>query len=304
MNGLATRIEFPPNRLRIWALAAAMACSTTTGCWQEIRYNPIDEPIDSPSQPVVLREENPPEQSPPPSAEQLFVDEKPAAPAEQQPEEESMWVGLESELPAATPNKPAPPAEIEWLDETSENGQREIVANPTRTDPRTALAAWRVGSKWSLAVGVYGIGKQSDRYGDIWKQADSAAQSLGIQLPPLPEYVAQEDLLSAATDSLLGDSSVQLTDAVSNEHSDMHRALCDLAIKTHALLLIYSPDNSDLETLLAEIRQAAEDSALPERLWQPVLESLEEIADFQDVKRAVFELHDKATDYLTEQVGP
>jgi len=280
-----------------------MAASTTVGCWQEIRYNPIDEPIDSPSQPVVLREEIPPEQSPPPSAEQLFVHEEPVAPDVREPEEDSPWVGLESDIPSAVPNKPAPPAEIEWVDEPSENGQPEIAANPTLADPRTALAAWRVGSKWSLAVALYGIDKQPDRYGKIWKQADSAAQFLGVQLSALPEYVVQGDLLSTATDSLLGDSSTQLTDAVAAEHSGTHRALSDLAIKTNALLLIYSPNYPDLGTLLAEIRQAAEESTLPKRLWQPVIESLDEGADFQDVKRAVFELHDKASDYLTEQVG-
>jgi hypothetical protein len=182
--------------------------------------------------------------------------------------------------------------------------QPDLAPGPTPADPRTALAAWRMASKWSLAAGGFGNGRPSDHYADVWQQAEFAAQLLRVPLPALPEDVATEELLSAATNFLLEVSGPQLAEAVGVEHSAAHRALCDLAIKTHALLLIYTPHGSKQEPLIAAIRQAAEASPLPEQLWKPVLDSFDAGADFQEVKRAIFELHAQATQYLGDLVAP
>ncbi len=302
MNATATNVGFPRRRLRTSVFTAALTLVTAVGCWEEVRYNPSQEPIQQPSEPVVLHDETPSEQLPSvapsvaPSAAQLFAEEP-------NDEEDPLWDGLESVKAAPTPAEPAPPAEIDWPEV-----EQETTAIPTPADPRTALAAWRMASKWSLAVGVYGKGWQADRYGDMWQQADYAAQLLKVQLPPLPENVAADELLSTATNLLLEEAGPQLAEAVGAEHSAGHRALCNLAIKTHALLLTYTPTGtptgSELESLVAAIRQSAEDSPLPERLWRPFLESLDAGADFQDVKRAIFELHKRATAYLGDLISP
>ncbi len=285
--------------------AAALTLVTAVGCWEEVRYNPSQEPIQQPSEPVVLHDETPREQLAPapniapsvapsvaPSAAQLFAEEP-------NDEEDPLGDGLGSVKVASTPAEPTHPASIDLPDV-----EHETAAIPTPADPRTALAAWRMASKWSLAVGVYGKGWQADRYGDMWQQADYAAQLLKVQLPPLPENVAADELLSTATTLLLEEAGPQLAEAVGAKHSAGHRALCNLAIKTHALLLIYTPTGSELESLVAAIRQSAEDSPLPERLWRPFLESLDAGADFQDVKRAIFELHKRATAYLGDLISP
>ncbi len=297
MNATATNVGFPRRRLQTSVFATALTLVTTVGCWEEVRYNPSQEPIQQPSEPVVLPDETPREQLAPapsvaPSAAQLFAEEP-------NDEEDPLRDGSETVKAAPTPAEPAPLARID-----SPDVEHETAAIPTPADPRTALAAWRMASKWSLAVGVYGKGWQADRYGDMWQQADYAAQLLKVQLPPLPENVAADELLSTATSLLLEEAGPQLAEAVGAEHSAGHRALCNLAIKTHALLLIYTPTDSELESLVAAIRQSAEDSPLPERLWRPFLESLDAGADFQEVKQAIFELHKRATAYLGDLISP
>ncbi len=306
MSVPTTHFGFPRHRLRTPAFAAALVLITAVGCWQEIRYDPNQEPSEPPVRPVVSSSETPQEQpAPAPSAEQLFAEDTPEAPVEEeQHQEDPLWNGMETETAAATPAEPAPPAEIEWPGDQPVEEQPEIAAVPTPADPRTALATWRMASKWSLAVGVYGKGWPAERYADMWQQAEFAAQLLRVQLPPLPEDVAEDEVLIAATSLLLEESGPQLAEAVAAEHSPSHRALCDLAVKTHALLLIYTPNGSDLEPLVTAIRQAAQDSPLPERLWAPVLQSVDAGSDFQEVKRAVFELHDQATEYLGDLVSP
>jgi hypothetical protein len=307
MNTQATHIGFPRARSRISAFAAALALMTSVGCWQEIRYDPSQDPSEPPARPVVLSDETPTEQpAAAPSAEQLFADK----PVEEKPDqEEPLWDGMVSETASATSTEPAPPAELDWPDESPEEEspeveQPEIAAVPTPADPRTALAAWRMASKWSLAVGVFGKGWPADRYVDMWQQAEFAAQLLQVPLPALPENVAINEQLSAATTLLLEESGPQLAEAVGVEHSATHRALCDLAIKTHALLLIYTPNGGEQKPLVAAIRQAAEDSPLPERMWKPVVDSLDAGADFQEAKRAIFELHNQAAKYLGDLVAP
>jgi hypothetical protein len=322
MNAQATHIGFPCARSRISAFAAALALITSVGCWQEIRYDPSQEPSEPPARPVGLSDETPTEQpAAAPSAKQLFAGE----PGEEKPDQEQpLWDGMESETASVTSTEPAPPAVLDWPDESPEEEspeeespveespveespeeeQPEIAAVPTPADPRTALAAWRMASKWSLAVGVFGKGWPADRYVDMWQQAEFAAQLLRVPLPALPENVAIDEQLSAATTLLLEESGPQLAEAVGAEHSATHRALCDLAIKTHALLLIYTPNGSQQKPLIVAIRQAAEDSPLPERLWKPVVDLLDAGADFQEAKRAIFELHNRAAKYLGDLVAP
>jgi hypothetical protein len=295
------------------AFAAALLLLSAVGCWQEIRYDPSQEQSEVPAKEVVQIEEVPTEQpTSAPTAEQLFADK----PANQEPDlgqepdqEKPLWNGLESDSASATSAEPAPPAALDWEDDPPQEKQPEPAAAPTPADPRTALAAWRMASKWSLAVGGFGNGRPAEQYDDLLKQANFAAQLLQVQLPPLPEQPSpanrtEEMLLAAATDLLLDGSGPQLAKAVGTEHSDMHRALCDLAIKTHALLLIYKSHGSQQPPLVEEIRLAAKASPLPERLWKPVLESLDAGADFQEVKKSVFGLHAEATQYLGDLVAP
>ena len=79
-----------------------------------------------------------------------------------------------------------------------------------------ASPAWRMASKWSLAVGVYGKGWQANRYADIWQQADYAARILSVQLPVLPEDVPTDEVLSSATTSMLPSSGPMRTSAAAN----------------------------------------------------------------------------------------
>lgn len=316
MNAALQQADSPGPRLGTFVLAA-LTLVTAVGCWQEVHYDPSREPSPPPSVSAVVRDETPSEQlrstsAEGPSATQLFADDEIETPPgdeatatqvtpspEKQPKDDPLWDGLETEEVVATSVEPAPPAEIDW----PKQQQQQPVAAPAAPDYRTALAAWRMASKWSLAVGIFGKGWPAERYEDVWQQADYAAQILDVQLPPLPKDVAAEDVLAQATTMLLEEAGPLLADSVGTEHGIAQRALCDLAIKTHALLLFYTPTDSELEPFIAEIRQAGEDSPLPERLWQPLLDSLNAGNDFQEVKQAVFELHDQATDYLGERAS-
>jgi hypothetical protein len=296
------------SRRRACVCASAITLLATLGCWDEIRYNPTDQPTKAPSEPVVLHGEvSRGELTPPaPSAHELFAGEQagetasnsaaiaptPKVETKTSGEEDPLWSALDSAAETPAVAEPAPPAELE-----SEN--QPPPEEPV--DERIALAAWQLASKWSLAVGIYGKGYAADRYGDSWEQADAAAKLLEVELSPLPPAVAAADRLTTATSMLLDNEGPELAVEVGRRHSAQDRALCDLAIKTHALLLIYTPDGGEVKSQIAAIRRSADASTLPEDLWAPLVELLDSRAEYQDVKRAVFQLHAQAADYLSRQ---
>ncbi len=287
--------------------ASAIALLATVGCWDEIPYNPRREPVKPPSKPVILRSETPHEElaAPAPSAGELFAGEEGGETASVRasvapvPEVEATTVDenpLWSELIAGeeTPAvpEPAPPATI------------ELEGPELAPDQRTELAAWRLASKWSLAVGIYGKGYGADRYGDVWAKAEREAKALGVVLPPVPQDVAAEDLVATAATMLLEEAGPELVAEVGRRHSPQYQALCDLAIKTHGLLLIYTPDSREVKPLIGAIRLSAENSELPAELWTPLVYLLDARAEFPDIKRAVFLLHKQAEEHLDQLAAP
>ena len=310
-------------------LLVSSVAVVATGCWEEVRYNPTSQPVAQSTQAVAQGEETPPEvasseqsareepsgeepTSPLPTTTDLFTEESAsesevpapahslAAPAEDRSVEPSTG---DDPLWDASETVKVPSGAGETAFPTENGGPQEfdppVVAEaPTLADSVTELAAWRLASKWSLAVGIFGKGYGADRYDSVWNQAEHEADTLGVSLPPLPQNVAEDELVTAAAAMLLEGAGPELAAELGRRHSPRHAALSDLAIKTHGLLLIYTPDGREVKSLIATIRRSAEDSALPAAYWSPLVELLDARAEFPEIKRAVFQLHSQAEEHL------
>jgi len=175
-------------------------------------------------------------------------------------------LGSQTDFSSST-DSPAPPAELDWLDNPPDIGSVELSESPP--SPRNAVAAWRVGSKWSLAAAYFSKGLESSRYSELLEQAEYAAKLLEIELPALPdpelaESVGKEAFQQLVVRYLLEESGPELLEQLGENFPTADEALAELAIKTHALLLVYTPGNKDLEPLVSAISLAAENSGLPE----------------------------------------
>ncbi|MGI9458116.1 MAG: hypothetical protein ACR2NU_16250 [Aeoliella sp.] len=289
---------------QIGSLSLALALLMSAGCWEEIRYDPTSEPSTPPPQPVVQSQEVRVEENEnvmsPPSAEDLFAqrsvgetasNDMESPPEDNSKEPERLWGALDSQTEITAETEPAPPAKMDWPD----NELEQAIAVPLE-------AAWRLGSKWSLAVGIYGKGFGVNRYGNVLQQAADAARDLDVALPAIPEDA--DDVLPTAIGLLLDSEGPHMARLVGAAHTSQHQTLCELAIRSHALLLSYSPTDSDVDSLLGAIRPLVEASSLPAHLWLPLVQTLEQRADYQDVKRAVLDLHEQASDYLGDLPTP
>jgi hypothetical protein len=288
------------------------------GCWEEVQYNPT-EPVeetltDATASTTELSatalfgaSENPtPTADEPLQASQPSEERSPVAEATP-----SQFIEQEPRDPVAAIPVSVAPQEAKFLsDETksedfapSEEVEITATAEPTVANvsvmrpSRTALAAWRTSSRWSLAAAIYAKEQPEDRYREILDQAAYAGDLVGIELPEFPTS-DNGDLQSAVISYLLKDGSAQFADQFSAEYDPEYRALSELAIKTHTLLLVYTPKSQQLDPVVAEIRKAAENSGLPRMYWNEVVGMLERRAPFADVKQKVLAMHAEVGDYL------
>lgn len=291
----------PTRRLATLQLLAM--CIFSPGCWQEVHYIPNEIPSEKlpapPNNQSVATDLSPaaephpsrPEPPPPRTAETLPLGAPSATTELIKEDSESArqdpgaiqppQTGATTELPAAAGSASLPP-------QLSTNGRA------------SALATWQMASQWSMAVALQAKGRNAESYGERLAQAEHEAKQLGVTLPELPTHADEDDRLSANLTFLLEDAGPQLSRELSETHGANHAALAELATKTHVLLLSYTPNSARMEPIVAAIRRAAQNSGLPEEIWQDLVELLNSRAEFNEVKTAIFRLHERAVTSLTE----
>jgi len=239
------------------------------GCWQEVYYEPDSyEPnkmAKSAAKVVTEAEELVSEIVPESAAEELFGGVEPET----------------SDEPVVAPGLPDLSAEVN-----------------SPTAGQTALAAWQMSSDWSMAAALQAKGRDRESYGERLAQAQQGAKLLGVELPDLPTHKGGAERLSANLVFLLDEAGPQLAGDLKELHGTDHGALVELATKTHVLLLNYTPSSKRLEPVITAIREAAESSGLPEQVWRELVDLLAARAKFKQVKAAIFQLHQRATDSL------
>jgi hypothetical protein len=304
------------------------------GCWQEVHYDPgkplagtpvVNELADQGSEPddsatnddlgrehIVAPEKlsadelfGVSEQSPArtdattPGAEHADADEEAGDSEEIESHELSVSIGSDFNAPMSPGVDSEEPissvtTEIATVEE-SDTAHAEVM-RPSRT----ALAVWRMSSRWSLAAAIYAKGQPEDRYRDSLDQATYAADLIGVDLPGFPVSEGME-LESVMISHLLDQNTVAFLNKLSEDYLPEFQSLAELAIRTNALLLIYTPKSQRLDPLIASIRNSAVNSGLPPELWSELVSMLERREPFADVKQRLLSFHIEVGDFLAGQ---
>lgn len=309
-----------------------------TGCWEEVHYTPSKQTASPAvlhdAREELAREEPSSEDSlndsivddqasdtPEISVDDLFA--TPTEPADSSGEAEltSESADTAADVPAGADQaasvdmshsqatEEAPPNDIFGPDDTTAEVENTPILEDSAVDfstmpttelmrpSRTAYAVWRMSSRWSMAAAIYAKEQPVDRYRDFLDQAAYAADIVGVDLPPLP--VSDGIPLEIAVISYLLDSnSNMIVQSLDDDYDPAYGALAELAIRTNALLLVYTPKSQRLDSLIASIRQSAENSHLPPELWLELITMLERRDPFADVKQRVLAFHTEISDYL------
>ena len=281
------------------------------GCWEEIRYDPSQDNSTVASRPsgepaatveettqasddILPTPDTPTSDAEPPVTESIELEQPEAEEPAGQPDEPLSHV-LNAENDSAS-TTPAPPSEFDLFND-SDDAEASKTAD-LLTSSQAAAAAWKLGSKWSLAAAYYAKGLDQSRINAPLEQAREAALLLEIQLPDFPENLEQGIRQSTIVRYLLEEDGEVFLNQLHESLSKQHAALVELAIKSHTLLLAYRPDSKGLDPLVVEINKAAETSGLPEAVWRELIDLLNERSDFANIKKAVFKLHDEAVAHL------
>jgi hypothetical protein len=280
--------DLPWRRWR--ALAAALAAMViTTGCWEEIHYQPPANATKAPAAKVMPKEpETDSDESPPANAESAA-----------EPSADELFGG-DSGPPPVVITAPAPA--------TDTSATETITPAPpiASISPQERLDAWTLASSWSLAAGIAAKGLGPDRYEPMLAKAQQAAAALGVDVPLLPtaDEESADAREAAVVAALRTGAGAELVRAIARRLDDAAGAAGQLAIDSHALLLSYSPSSSGAADAAAGIRAAGQSAELPAELWQPLVELLNDRADFKAIRGAVFGLHENVAGHLKSLVAP
>jgi hypothetical protein len=298
-------------------VAATLAC---VGCWEEIHYVPKADTADatSPAEP------SPPAEAPepvitdqattgtdstateptepvspeaPPTSDELFAPQLPPGADETAPATD------DSEVSATPPDSilPTPPESPGTSGpESGESPASTDSSAPTQPTPSSAerRLAWQAVSKWTLAAAIYAKGLPRSPHAPILEESTGAARELGIELPQLPTTARQDDLEAAMIEGLRGELAVALRNALATRFGEEAGAAADLAVRSHLLLLTYSPRDADASLQAEGLRRAGDASGLPPEIWTPLVTLVEQRAPFLEVRQAVFDLHRGAEAHL------
>jgi hypothetical protein len=298
---------------------AAGFLAVSGGCWEEIHYTPTAETaeatdtpepsaVEGPSAPAPddaaaaaePSANDPPDAPPvlPPSGQDLFAADADAAATERLDAAEGDASPEPSDsilpTPAESPQTTAPP-------DAAPLTSPEL-ATPTAPTPAERRLAWQAMSKWSLAAAIHAKGLPQSPEAPILEEARAAAAKLGLELPELPQTARPENLEAAVIEGLRGELGVGLRNTFANRFGEAEGAVADLALRSHLLLLTYSPRDADASLLAESLRKAGEASGLPAELWSPLVKLIEERGSFVDVRQAVFDLQRRVEAHLSEAV--
>jgi hypothetical protein len=294
--------------------------SLCPGCWQEVTYvpsEPAKTTLVSNTTTVVEEpaiESTPSEISIPAevTSTELFAP-KPEPTTEPEPtrvEAESTGLQPESETPAEPvsvssaefPTTTDDTAEVEaaWENETPTVEVTETPEVEILRPSRTALATWRMSSRWSLAAAIYAKGQPAESYRDLLDQATYAASLIDMELPQFPIAVPKE-LQKFVASYLLHEGSEQFADELRGEYPVEYASLAKFAIRSNALLLIYTPKSQQLDSVVESIRTAATNSGLPAEYWEKLIGMLDRREPFADVKAEILTMHASIGDYLSAE---
>lgn len=292
------------------------------GCWEEIRYEPAPEVVQSTADEKTAAPNEPAGDGVAATVVEASksLPPEPALTAENggKPVAEPMSPPLETP-PLELPDQPAPetadtagdrpPAETTPpADSTAAGdlfGESSTDSAATTTVPAATpsqrLLIWQAAGKWSLAAAMIAKQLPAERFEPVRNEADVAAAALELTLPKLPAANSGQTDEQAVIAALSGEPAASLVEATSERFGAAAGALAKLAIRSNLLLLTYSPRRDDANAqAAADFVAAAEASALPVEAWESLAKLLSDRGEFVAVRAAVFELHREVEKLLAD----
>lgn len=167
-------------------------------------------------------------------------------------------------------------------------------------DELAKAAAWRLGDQLSLAGLLYAQGGQDDKVEKLLSALKPMIDAMELTIKPFPPRAET----SAATYAdvihyLIEGDGAELGREIAGKFGKEAGTLFEVAVKSNLVILLYQP--GDDQGIGGVIQSRCSEIGLPENLWMGVVTAINNKAPENDVKEAVFKMHDDVAAYLGQQ---
>ena len=162
-------------------------------------------------------------------------------------------------------------------------------------------AAWRIGDDLSLAGLLYAQGGEEQNVEALLARIKPLTEAIQIEVKPFPAKAATSvETYAAVIEYLIKGDGAEIGRQIAKGFGATAGTLFEISVKSNLLILLYEPGND--QGIAAVLQSRCNDIGLPNNLWLDVVNAVNSQASKEDVKNAVFKMHDDVEAYLNQKV--
>jgi hypothetical protein len=162
-------------------------------------------------------------------------------------------------------------------------------------------AAWRIGDQLSLAGLLYAQGGEEENVKELIGSIKPLTDSMKIAIKPFPPRgETPVETYAVVIEYLIKGDGAEIGREMAKQFGKNVGLLYEISVKSNLLILLYEP--GDDQGIGSVIQSRATEVGLPNNLWFDVVNAVNAKAPKEDVKKAVFKMHDDVSAFLNQQV--
>jgi hypothetical protein len=170
-------------------------------------------------------------------------------------------------------------------------------AAQAEVSPVAKAAAWRIGDHMSLAGLLYAQGGEEENVKELVDSVKPLTEAMKISIKPFPPRAADPiETYAAVIQYLIKGDGAEIGRQIGNGFGKEAGTLYEIAVKSNLLILLYEPGND--QGIADVIQSRCTEVGLPNNLWFDLVNTVRGSASKEEVKNAVFKMHDDVAAYL------
>ena len=162
-------------------------------------------------------------------------------------------------------------------------------------------AAWSIGDDLSLAGLLYAQGGEEENVKELLARIKPLAEAMQIEVKPFPPKSATPiETYAAVIEYLITGDGAGIGRQITEKFGRAAGTLFEVSVKSNLLILLYEPGED--HGIGSVIQSRCNEINLPNNLWFDVVNALNKQAPKDEVKNAVFKMHDDVESYLNQKV--
>ena len=161
-------------------------------------------------------------------------------------------------------------------------------------------AAWRIGDDLSLAGLLYAQGGEEDTVEELLSRIRPLTEAMQIEIKPFPPRAATTiETYAEVIQYLIKGDGAEIGRQIAQKFGNEAGTLFEISVKSNLLILLYEP--GDDQGIGGVIQSRCTEIGLPNNLWFDVVNAVNRKATKDELKGAVFKMHDDVAPYLGQR---